>query len=94
MISVHGYGQCGGGECDWGTRSGTFTGDPFPLTFVFANNAPTITLSMSFTDDTRTKLKVVWNDTAAGTHTETFHRKYLFLSPIYTGGLNPVLIMP
>jgi len=94
MITVHGYGQCGGGECDWGTKTGTFTGDPFAFVFPAIGSLSAINVSMSFTDDTRTHLKVVWSDGAAGTHTETFHRRYIFSSPIYTGGIKPVLIKP
>ena len=94
IITVHGYGQCGGGECDWGTQTGAFTGDPFAFVFPAVGSLSAINVSMSFTDDTRTHLKVVWSDSAAGTHTETFHRRYIFTSPIYTGGIKPILIKP
>lgn len=72
-LNVHGFGACSPTDCDWGTRSAVFNGEPFVITFVFPSGAPTTQLTITFNGDTN-HLKVVSVDSAAGTIVNYMHR--------------------
>jgi serine/threonine-protein kinase len=72
-ITVHGYGACVPSDCDWNTRTATYSGDPFVILFDFGNGL-TDQLTISFTDATQTHLQVTDVGSASGTNTYTFHQ--------------------
>ena len=71
-LTVHGYGACSPNPCDWRTRTGTFTSEPFVILFDFGGGL-THELSMSFPTD-RSHLQVVDRGSRSGVNTYTFHR--------------------
>jgi hypothetical protein len=85
-VTVHIFDKGTPTDTDVGTQTATFTADP--LTFALNGHNYTV----SFTDDTRTHLKVVVALAANGTPegTYTFHRLILIAPP----NLPPVLIKP
>jgi len=89
------YDKCGApGDCLVGTGTTTFSGDPVSTTF--ASGIVSDVLTISFTDDTRTHLRVVEVRTLAltppttTTNTYTFHRQFLPFGPI----VPPVALKP
>ena len=70
-LTVHGYGACTPSWCDWNTRSGTFSADPFVILFDFGGGL-THQLTISLIDSTH--MKVVDVGSASGTHTYYFHK--------------------
>lgn len=57
-ITVHAYGECGAGECDWNTSNVTYAGDPVEATFN-PGNGETDQLSLSIADPNLPKLQMV-----------------------------------
>jgi hypothetical protein len=70
-LTVHGYGACTPSWCDWGTRSGAFSGDPFVILFDFGGGL-THQLTISLIDSTHMKVTDVGS--ASGTNTYYFHK--------------------
>ena len=85
-VTVHIFDKGTPTDTDIGTQTATFTADP--LTFALNGH----NYAVSFTDDTRTHLKVVVTLAANGTPegTFTFHRRILlFPGPIPIGPIKP-----
>lgn len=73
-LNVHAFGACSPTNCDWGTQSKLFTGEPFVITYTFSNGAPSVTLTITFSGPDQKQLKVVSQDANAGTVTNFMHR--------------------
>jgi len=92
-VKITVYDHCSApGDCLYAGGISTFTADP--LTGNLATGIVTDVVTMSFTDDTRTHLKVVEVRTVSGSLpqaavTHTFHRRPFILPPIVV--LNPPL---
>ncbi len=69
-LTVHGYGSCSPSDCDWGTHTGTFNGEPFSILFDLSTNHQ-LTFSLNNAGD---QLKVVDVGSASGSNTYYFHR--------------------
>jgi hypothetical protein len=70
-ITVHGYGNCVPTECDWNTRTVTYSGAPVVVLF---DNGNGLTHKLSMTLDAAGKsLTVIDQGSASGTHTDFFH---------------------
>jgi len=72
-LNVHGFGRCTPSDCDWGTRSGRFNGEPFIILFDFGGGL-THQLTITFATSDGTKLQVVDVGSRSGTNTYFFHR--------------------
>ncbi len=68
-LFIHPYGKCHPTDCDWGTRSGSFNGEPFVITFP---GPPSSQLTITLNNNAGTQLKVV--EVSTGTFTYTFHK--------------------
>jgi len=55
-LNVHPYGKCSPTDCDWGTRSGSFGGEPFVITFP---GPPNHQLTITLNDAAGTSLKAI-----------------------------------
>ena len=85
-ISVHGHGKCTPTDCDWGTRSGTFTNEPFKILFDFGGG---LTHQLTLTKE-GAKLKVVDVGSASGARLYTFHKVSIIIDPVF----RPTFIIP
>ncbi|MBI4786723.1 MAG: hypothetical protein HY782_06735 [Chloroflexi bacterium] len=85
-ISVHGFGKCTPTDCDWGTRSGAFTSEPFKILFDFGGG---LTHQLTLTKE-GTKLKVVDVGSASGARLYTFHTVTIIIDPVF----RPTFIVP
>ena len=70
-VTVHGFGACHPTDCDWGSRSATFTGEPFNILFDFGGGL-TERLSLTISGDRLTAVDV---GSRSGTNTYSFHRR-------------------
>jgi hypothetical protein len=72
-LNVHPYGKCSPIDCDWGTKSVAFSGEPVNILFDFGGGL-THNLTITLDDDAGTKLKVVDVGSASGIRGYYFHR--------------------
>jgi hypothetical protein len=69
-ISVHGFEKCQPTDCDWGTRTATFNGEPFTILFDFGRGG-THQLSITLDDPAGEELKVL--DESSVSDRVTYH---------------------
>lgn len=75
-ITVHGFGKCAPTDCDWGTRTATFSNEPFMILFQFSGG---LTHRLTLFRE-GTKLRVVDIGSSSGTNTYYFSR---VLTPVF-----------
>ncbi len=71
-LNVNPIAKCGSGECDWGTKTGNFDGEPFVITGFPAGLSHQ--LSITLTDPGGTTLRAVDSGGGGGPFTYYFHK--------------------
>ena len=62
LVGLHGYGKCHPTDCDWGTITTFYTGNPFTATYEFSFKTETLTIELADANTLKVHAKNVFHD--------------------------------